>query len=278
MSTRVETLPNPLAATAPSGGALWVLADAWIVAQRFLRHWRQQPGPVLIGWFFPVLILLMFGALFGGAITVPGGGSYVEFLMPGMFALAMFFGLEATVLGVTTDTRKGVTDRFRTLPISGGAIVLGRCLADLLNSLVALVILIGTGLALGWRWHNGLTAALAAIGLLVLFRFAMLWVGIVIGLTISGPEWVSAVQILVWPIGFLSSVFVDPVTMPGWLGAIAAWNPISITASATRQLFGNPGYGGSTWLAEHAIGMAMLVPLFLTAIFMPLAALAYRRG
>ena len=278
MSTRVETLPNSLAATAPSGGALWVLADAWIVAQRFLRHWRQQPGPVLIGWFFPVLILLMFGALFGGAITVPGGGSYVEFLMPGMFALAMFFGLEATVLGVTTDTRKGVTDRFRTLPISGGAIVLGRCLADLLNSLVALVILIGTGLALGWRWHNGLTAALAAIGLLVLFRFAMLWVGIVIGLTISGPEWVSAVQILVWPIGFLSSVFVDPVTMPGWLGAIAAWNPISITASATRQLFGNPGYGGSTWLAEHAIGMAMLVPLFLTSIFMPLAALAYRRG
>ena len=278
MSTRVETLPNPLAPTAPSGGALWVLADAWTVAQRFLRHWRQQPGPVLIGWFFPVLILLMFGALFGGAITVPGGGSYFEFLMPGMFALAMFFGLEATVLGVTTDTQKGVTDRFRTLPISGGAIVLGRCLADLLNSLVALVILIGTGLALGWRWHNGLTAALAAIGLLVLFRFAMLWVGIVIGLTISGPEWVSAVQILVWPIGFLSSVFVDPLTMPGWLGAIAAWNPISITASATRQLFGNPGYGGSTWLAEHAIGMAMLVPLFLTAIFMPLAAWAYRRG
>lgn len=254
-----------------------MLPDAWTITQRFLRHWRQQPGPVLIGWFFPVLILLMFGGLFGGAIAAPGG-SYFEFLMPGMFTLAMFFGLEATVLGVTTDAQKGVTDRFRTLPISGVAIVLGRCLADLLSSLVGLVILIGAGLVLGWRWHNGVGAALVAVGLLLLFRFAMLWVGIVIGLSISGPEWVSAVQILVWPIGFLSGVFVDPATMPGWLGAIAAWNPISITASAVRQLFGNPGYGGTSWLAEHAIPMALLVPLVLSLIFMPLAAWPYRRG
>jgi ABC-2 type transport system permease protein len=195
-----------------------------------------------------------------------------------MFTLAMFFGLEATVLGVTTDAQKGVTDRFRTLPISGVAIVLGRCLADLLSSVVALAILMGTGLVLGWRWHNGLGATLAAVGLLLLFRFAMLWIGIVIGLSVPGPEWVAAVQILVWPVGFLSSVFVDPATMPGWLGVIAAWNPISITASATRELFGNPGYGGTTWLAEHAIPMAMLVPLLLTVIFMPLAAWAYRRG
>lgn len=277
MSAQAEVLAVPVSPTAPFGGIRWVLADAWTIALRFLRHWRQQPGPVLIGWLFPVLILLMFGGLFGGAIAAPGG-NYFEFLMPGMFTLAMFFGLEATVLGVTTDTRKGVTDRFRTLPISGVAIVLGRCLADLLSSIVGLMILIGTGLALGWRWHNGLGAALAAVGLLLLFRFAMLWVGIVIGLSISGPEWVSAVQILVWPIGFLSSVFVDPATMPGWLGAIATWNPISITASAARQLFGNPGYGGTTWLAEHAISMAVLMPLALTAVFLPLAAWTYRRG
>jgi ABC-2 type transport system permease protein len=278
MSARAETFTVPVSPTVPSGGIRWVLADAWTIAQRFLRHWRQQPGPVLIGWFFPVLILLMFGGLFGGAISVPGGGSYFDFLMPGMFTLAMFFGLEATVLGVTTDAQKGVTDRFRTLPISGVAIVLGRCLADLLSSVIGLVILIGTGLALGWRWHNGLGAALAAVGLLLLFRFAMLWVGIVIGLSISGPEWVSAVQILIWPIGFLSSVFVDPASMPGWLGAIAAWNPISITASAVRELFGNPGYGGTTWLAENAIPMAVLTPLAITVIFLPLAAWAYRRG
>jgi ABC-2 type transport system permease protein len=273
MTARMDAIPmTPIVQT---GSARWVLTDAWTIAQRFLRHWWQQPGPVLIGWFFPVLILLMFGGLFGGAITVPGG-NYFEFLMPGMFALAMFFGLEATVLGVTTDAQKGVTDRFRTLPIRGVSIVLGRCLADLLSSVVGLLILIGTGLALGWRWHNGLAAALAAVGLLLLFRFAMLWVGIVIGLSISGPEWVSAVQILVWPVGFLSSVFVDPATMPSWLGAIAAWNPISITAAATRQLFGNPGFGGTSWLAEHAIVMAIAMPMLLTAVFMPLAAWAYR--
>jgi ABC-2 type transport system permease protein len=130
---------------------------------------------------------------------------------------------------------------------------------------------------LGWRWHNGLAAALAAIGLLFLLRFALLWVGIAIGLTAKSPEWVTAVQILVWPVGFLSSVFVDPATMPALIGTIAQWNPLSVTASATRELFGNPGYGGPSWIAQHAIPMAIVLPVALTLIFLPLSARAFRR-
>lgn len=255
----------------------WAIADAWIITRRDLTHWRLRPATVILGWFFPVMIVLMFGLLFGGAIRVPNGGSYFEFLMPGMFATTMLFGLEATMIAVTTDASKGVTDRFRSLPMSASAVVLGRCLADLLNSIVGLAVMIGVGLLLGWRWHAGMAEALAAVGLLLLLRFALLWVGIFFGLRAKGPESVASVQILVWPISFLSNAFVDPSTMPSWLGEIAQWNPLSATASAIRQLFLNPGWQAGSWSAEHAILLAMVWPVLLVAIFLPLSVRAYRR-
>lgn len=255
----------------------WVFTDSWTIARRDLSHWRLQPAVVLVGWFFPIMIVLMFGLLFGGAISVPNNGSYFEFLMPGMFATTMFFGLETTLLAVTTDAAKGVTDRFRSMPISASAVVLGRCIADMLNSIVGLAILVVAGLLLGWRWHAGLDAALAAFGLLLLLRFALLWVGIFMGLIAKGPESVTAVQILVWPISFLSNVFVDPSTMPAWLGALAQWNPLSATASATRVLFMNPGWQGSSWIAENAVLMAIVWPVLLAVIFLPLSVRKYRR-
>jgi ABC-2 type transport system permease protein len=232
---------------------------------------------MIMGWFFPVMIVLMFGLLFGGAIRVPHGGSYFEFLMPGMFATTMLFGLEATMIAVTTDASKGVTDRFRSLPMSASAVVLGRCIADMLNSLVGLTIMIGVGLLLGWHWHTGMVTALAAIGLLLLLRFALLWVGIFFGLQARGPESVTSVQILVWPMSFLSNVFVDPSTMPPWLGAIAQWNPLTATTSAIRQLFMNPGWQAGSWSFEHAVLLAIIWPVLLAAIFLPLSARAYRR-
>ena len=255
----------------------WVITDAWTITRRDLMHWRLRPGTVIMGWFFPIMIVLMFGLLFGGAIRVPNGGNYFEFLMPGMFATTMLFGLETTMIAVTTDASKGVTDRFRSLPMSASAVVLGRCIADLLNSIVGLTILIGVGLLLGWRWHAGMSAALAAVGLLMLLRFALLWVGIFFGLLAKGPESVASVQILVWPISFLSNVFVNPYTMLSWLGAIAQWNPLSVTTSAIRQLFLNPGWQAGSWISEHAILMALVWPMLLVAIFLPLSVRTYRR-
>jgi ABC-2 type transport system permease protein len=181
------------------------------------------------------------------------------------------------MMAVTTDAARGVTDRFRAMPMSGSAVVLGRCLADMLNSMVGLALMIGVGLLLGWRWHGSLMAALVAVGLLLLLRFALLWVGILMGLTAKGPESVVAVQILVWPVSFLSSVFVDPATMPSWLGTLARWNPLSATASATRDLFINPGWSTGSWAAEHALLLAILWPLLLIAIFLPLSVQKYRR-
>lgn len=256
----------------------WTLHDAWTIAKRDLRHWRLQPGLMAIGWLFPVMTVLMFGGLFGGAISVPDGGKYFDFLMPGMFATTMLFGLEATVVAVTSDKTKGITDRFRSMPISAAAVVLGRCMADMLNSVVGLMVMIVTGLLLGWRWHDGLAPALAAFGLLILLRFALLWFGVYLGLMAKGPESVVAVQILVWPFTFLSNVFVDPTTMPSWLGAIAEWNPLSVTGTTMRELFQNPGWqSGETWASENALLMALIWPALLILIFLPLSARKYRR-
>lgn len=254
---------------------MWALADSWTIARRTFLHWRMQPGLVVFTWFFPVLMLLLFGGLLGGAME--SDASYYELLAPGIFALAMLFGLEGTMTAVATDVSKGVTDRFRSLPMSSAAVVLGRCIADLLDSVVTLLVLVGTGLALGWRWHEGLPSALAAFGLLLLLRFALLWVGIFIGLSVKNAQSVTVVQVLVWPIGFLSSTFVATSTMPDWLGTIAQWNPLSATATAARDLFGNPDPSSTaTWIGTHAGIAAILAPILLTAVFLPLSAHRFR--
>ncbi len=272
MSQAVRQIP-----ASQASGLGQALGDAWVITTRDLLHWRQQPGAVVLGWFFPIMIVLMFGALFGGAMFVPEGGNYLEFLMPGMFVTTMFFGIEGTSITVATDAARGITDRFRSMPMHGAAVVLGRCIADMLNSMVGLAVMIAVGVVLGWRWHGTIAEALAAVGLLLWLRFALLWIGIYLGLLAKGPESLVAVQILVWPVSFLSNVFVDPATMPVWLGTIASWNPLSITASAVRQLFLNPGWQANTWIAQNAIGMAVLVPLLITAIFLPLSVHKYRR-
>jgi ABC-2 type transport system permease protein len=197
--------------------------------------------------------------------------------VPGMFALTMLFGVEATVLAVTADAARGVTDRFRAMPMARSAVVAGRSVADMLNSTLGLAVMVACGLAVGWRWRGGAGDALAALGLLLALRFALIWVGVYLGLLLRTPEAVSAVQILVWPLGFLTSALVPPATMPGWLGTLAEWNPLSATISATRQLFGNPGWGGDTWPAEHALLMAVVWPLLLVAVFCPLAVRRYQR-
>ncbi|GAA2630049.1 ABC transporter permease [Paractinoplanes durhamensis] len=244
--------------------------DSWTLTRRTLLQWRNQPAQLAIGLLFPVMILLMFAYLFGGAMQVPGGGDYREFLLPGIFVLTMAFGLESTFTAVSSDAGKGVTDRFRTMPISAASVLTGRTVADMLYAAAGLVVLIACGLAVGWRWHHGWTNALLAVGLLLLLRYALLWFGVWLALVAGKPEMLMAVQILVWPLAFLSSVFTAPETMPGWLGTIAEWNPLSATAAATRELFGNPGEGGSWW-------PAVIWPLALLTVFMPLAVRRYRR-
>ncbi|GGE91909.1 ABC transporter permease [Mycetocola zhadangensis] len=252
------------------------LRNGWILTQRELLHWVRQPALPIFGLLFSIMLLLMFGFLFGGAIEVPGGGDYINFLLPGMFTLTMLFGLEGTMLAMSTDATKGITDRFRSMPIHSSAVAFGRCGADMASSVLNLAVLIVGGLFIGWRITTDLGSALVAVALLLWLRFALLWIGIFLGIAFRSPAATMAVQVLVWPVGFLSNVFVAPETMPGWLGAIAQWNPISATATATRQLFGNPTGVTSGWMTEWAVPMALLWPLVLTLVFLPLSARAYR--
>ncbi|MFD5198697.1 ABC transporter permease [Streptomyces sp. NPDC058375] len=253
----------------------WALADSWTMTRRELAHWARQPVAVLVNLAFPVMLLLMFTYLVGGGRGVDGDPT--DFLVPGMLALTMAFGLEATMLAVTQDLGKGVIDRFRSMPMVPGAVLVGRSAADMLQSVVSLAVMTGVGYAVGWRWHNGAAAALGAVGLLLLLRFAMLWVGIHLAMVAERPEMVSAVQILVWPVGFLSNVFATPESMPGWLGAVVEWNPMSATATAVRDLFGNPGGATGSWAAEHAQILAVLWPLAIIAVFFPLAVRRFAR-
>jgi ABC-2 type transport system permease protein len=255
----------------------WAVADGWTISRRYLLHWRRQPGAVAAGLLFPVLIVLMFGYLFGGAMVVPGGGSYREFLMPGMFAMTMVFGIGMSMIAITTDANKGITDRFRSLPMAPAAVLVGRSAADMLYAVVNLGVLALCGLAIGWRPHGSAGATALGLALLLLLRFAFIWVGIYLGLTARNPEAVTAVQTLEFPLGFLSNAFVATSTMPFWLGVIADWNPLSSTIAATRMLFGNPGWGGDSWIAQHALLMAIVWPLLIVAIFFPLSVRGYGR-
>ncbi|MFF5935336.1 ABC transporter permease [Streptomyces sp. NPDC012508] len=249
--------------------AAYVMSDCWTMTRRELAHWARQPVVVVVGLAFPVMMMLMFGYLVGGGREIQG--DYVDYLVPGMLTLTMVFGLEATMTAVTQDLNKGVIDRFRSMPMADGAVLVGRSVADMLQSAAGLLVMAGVGYAIGWRAHGGPVAFLGAIGLLLLLRFAMLWIGIYLAMVAGRPELVMAVQILVWPVGFLSNAFASPESMPGWLGTVVEWNPMSATATAVRDLFGNPG-------GEPGHVMAAVVwPLLLLAVFLPLAVRRFRR-
>ncbi|MCX5206381.1 ABC transporter permease [Streptomyces sp. NBC_00237] len=239
------------------------------MTRRELAHWARQPVQVVVGLVFPVMMLLMFSYLIGGGRGVEG--DFTAYLVPGMLTMTMAFGLEATMLSVTQDLGKGVIDRFRAMPMNSGAVLVGRSIADMLQSVVGLTVMIGVGYVIGWRWHNGFASFLGAVGLLLLLRFAMLWIGIHLAMVAGKPELVQAVQILVWPVSFLSNAIASPESMPAWLGAIVEWNPMSATATSVRGLFGNPGGTGTSWAAENAGLLAVAWPAVLVAVFFPLA-------
>jgi ABC-2 type transport system permease protein len=270
--TTTEAVPDPRPGTAPG-----VVRQTWIITLRDLKHWQREPWTPLFGIAFMIMLVLIFGYLLGGAISVPGGGDYLPYLMPGMFALAMLFGLESTMSAVTDDAGRGITNRLRSLPISGMAVLGGRAAADMANSALQLAVLMIGGLVVGWRADAGAGSVLLAIALLLWLRFSLLWLGILLGLTFRGEGAVAAVQVLVWPIGLLSNVLVAPGTMPGWLGFLAEWNPVSATAAACRELFGNPTGATGGILADHALLLAALWPLVLTVVFVPLSVRAFRR-
>ncbi|QDQ12187.1 ABC transporter permease [Streptomyces spectabilis] len=254
------------------GRAYWAVADTLNVARRHLTHFQRMP--VMIAWQlgFPIISVLLYGFVFGEAMKVPGGeGDYKDFLMPGMFVMTMAFGFMNTAMGVVTDASKGVIDRFRSMPMAPSAVAAGRGVADLVVACAELTILALTAVAIGWRPDNGVGNALTAFALLLLLRFSLIWVGVWLGFVVPTPEAAGGLYAVAFPLTMISSVFVAPSLMPDWLAPVAAWNPVSSTGTAARELFGNPGAGGASWIEQHAVLMSVAWPLAVTALFLPLA-------
>ena len=267
----------PPAPTALAPRVRWALRDGWLVAQRDMAQWVREPQMIIWGLIYPIVFVLMFGYVFGSGIVVPGGGDYREFLMPGMFAQTMAFGIGETVAAVQSDSAKGITDRFRSMPMAPSAVVVGRSLANMIYSTASLALMVVCGLVIGWQWRNSLAEAFAAFGLLLLLRFAFLWIGIVLGLRAKSAEAANALFGLLYPVTMLSNAFISPELMPGWLGVVAAANPLSATITATRELFGNPGVESTGWLNEHALFLAIAWPVVITAVTLPMAVRDYQR-
>ncbi|MQA85787.1 MAG: ABC transporter permease [Streptosporangiales bacterium] len=255
----------------------WAMADCWTVVRRGLTHLIRQPANIAWQLGFPIVSVLLFGYVFGSAMTVPGGGDYREFLMPGMFGMTMAFGFMNTAYLVVLDGTKGVIDRFRSMPMAPSAVVTGRGVSDLIGATLDLAVLAAAALVVGWRSDGGPVATAAAFGLLLLLRFALIWIGVLVGLMVPNEEAAGNLFAVAFPFAMISSAFVAPSLMPGWLGTIAAWNPVSSTVTATRELFGNPVATGGTWIEGHAMLMAVVWPLVITAVFLPLAVRRFQR-
>ncbi|MFI7072861.1 ABC transporter efflux protein, DrrB family [Micromonospora sediminicola] len=254
------------------------LVDGWVMAGRNLRHVVRSPEEIVLYFTLPIMFVLVFGYVFGSGMAVPGDGSYREFLLPGVFVMTMLYGLGATASAIAVDAGRGVVDRFRSLPMARSAPLSGRAGADLVRACLEMATLVVCGLLVGWRWREGLLAALGAVALILLLRAALTWVGILLGLLVPNPDTVGVVVFpLAFPLTALSNVFVAPELMPDWLGAVAAWNPLSATVAAVRDLFGNPGVGADSWPARHALLLAIAWPLALIAVAAPAAVRRYQR-
>ena len=251
---------------------LGLVRDTYAVTQRNLIAYRRVPQLLVFSTIQPVVFVLMFRYVFGGAIQIPGGIPYVDFLMPGIFLQSVVFGSLATAIGLATDMKSGLMERFHALPMSRSAVLTGRTLADLSRNLFVVVLMMVVGFLVGWRVHTNLLGLIAGGLIVLLFGYAMSWIFATVGLAVGDPETAQAAAFPVLaPLVFASSAFVSPETMPGWLQAWAQNQPVSATASAVRALT----IGGPT-TAEVLEAVAWCVGILV--IFAPIAVRLYRRA
>lgn len=250
--------------------AAYEFSDMWVLASRSVKRIARQPD-LLVGFTVqPIMFVLLFVYVFGGAISTPGY-SYVEYLIPGILVQSIVFGGFVTALGLSDDLKKGLMDRFRSLPMSRSAVLTGRTLADISTNTVQLVVMLAVGFAVGFRFTTEVAKILGGIGLLLLIGYAFSWVFAFIGLTASSPEAANAFGFtILFPVTFVSSAFVPVASMPSWLQPVAEHNPFTTMVDAIRHLFIGAPAGNDVWLAA-------LWSVAIALVFGALAILRYRK-
>ncbi|WP_430542636.1 ABC transporter permease [Streptomyces iconiensis] len=283
MTTTTQPAPTT-AAPRGRGGFLQSVTDSLVMAKRNLIRMMRIPEVVIFGLIQPIMFVVLFSYVFGGSIKVPGAGTdpsaYREFLMAGIFAQTVTFATAGAGAGIAEDMHKGLIDRFRSLPMSRGAVLTGRTLADLVQTALTLVVLAVVAALVGWRAHDGVLNALAGFGLLLLLGYAFTWIGALIGLTVRTPEAATSGG-LIWlfPLTFISVAFVPSQNMPSFLQHIAEWNPFSATVVACRDLFGNfpPNYPiPDAWPMQHPVLASLIWSVVIILFFRTLAVRKYR--
>ena len=256
-----EALGTPSEEVELSSGPIWLLRDSWTEATRHLRAMPRNPELLMFATIQPVMFVLLFAYVFGGSINVAGyEGEYNQFLMPGIFAQTVLFGSTFTGVGLAEDLTKGIVDRLRSLPMYPSAVLIGRTLSDVARNVLTFAVMFVVAFAIGFRIEGTLAEALFATFLLFAFSYAFSWVQALIGLSAGSVEAAnSAGFIWMFPMTFVSSAFVDPASMPGWLQPIANANPFTIVTNATRALYNGKDAGNDAWIAlAWAVGITVV--------------------
>ena len=271
-ATQARSRPRPV------GGPRQALSDGLIVTWRNLKRIPRIPELAIFAILQSIMFVLLFAFVFGGAIPLPGGGNYREFLMPGIFAQTIVFAAATTTIGMTDDVNKGILDRFRSLPMARSAVLIGRAVSDVAYNGGILIVLMLSGLFVGWTIRTGIAELLAGVGLLLLFAFAMSWLGIWLGLSVPTVEVAQQVGFTVlFPITFVSNVFVPPSTLPDWLRVFAEWNPTSTLSASLRELWGNPNpFASDSFPSQEPILVTLIWVVVIIAVFGPLGVRRYR--
>jgi ABC transporter DrrB family efflux protein len=261
-----------------SGNAL---ADGAIIAKRNLIKIKRVPDLLVFSTLSPIMFILLFAYVFGSAIDVPGQ-SYREFLIPGIFAQTVIFGATITGAGLADDMQKGIIDRFRSLPISRSAVLVGRTGSDVMNNVLVIFIMSVTGLIVGWRIRSSVPEAIAGFLLLLAFAYAISWIMAWVGLLVPSPEVVNnASFMIIFPLTFIANTFVPTNNFPAVLKAIANWNPVSSVTQAARNLFGNTSDKAKTpgaWSLEHPELYTLGWVVVILVVFIPLSVRQYQRA
>jgi ABC transporter DrrB family efflux protein len=260
------THPDPRAFRRAAG-------DTLVVTRRNLRHFIRQPQLLIFSTVQPIMFVLLFTYVFGGAIgrALPQGVSYIDFLLPGIFVQSVSFRATQTAVGLAEDLERGVVDRFRSMPMARSAVLAGRTLADLVRNVLIIALMIIVGYVIGFRFSGGLVNALASVAIVAAFGLALSWIFAFVALTVRGAEAAqSAGFVVIFPLVFASSVFVPVDSMPSWLQAFAEISPVTLTADASRAF----AFGSST--ADSLPGALAWIGGLL-AVFVPLCVWRYRR-
>lgn len=257
--------------------ATW-LNDGWITTRRNLIKIRRLPDILVFTTLQPIMFVLLFSYVYGGSIEIPGS-TYQEFIMAGIFAQTIVFGSTISGSAMAQDLKEGIIDRFRTLPMSPSAVLVGRTNGDLFINALSMVVMMATGLIVGWRINSSPLEAIAAIALLLLFAYSFSWVMAFVGMSVRSPEVINnASFIILFPLTFISNAFVQTSTLPTPLRVFAEYNPVTALVQAARELFGNaPPVTTGTWLIQNPVLTCLIGIVVLLVIFVPLSVWKFGR-